>query len=104
MIKKLNTISPNGYNVASGGSSNVMYGEDNPRNTMKEETIKNIIKDLKDGKLSDRAIAKKFGCSDKIVSDINHGRTHRQDNESYPIRVKHGLQKLTLENVDEIID
>lgn len=104
LIEKLNTISPNGYNISSGGSNNVMYGEDHPRNTLTEETILNIISDLKDGKFSDRDIAKKYDTTDKIVADINHGYSHHQENEIYPIRIKKGLQKLTNIQVKEIVD
>ena len=32
VIKELDTLSPNGYNVAKGGNSNVMLGDDHPRN------------------------------------------------------------------------
>ena len=104
LINELNTISPNGYNVSSGGSNNIMYGENHPRNTLTEDTISNIISDLKNGNISDRDIAKKYNTTDKIVADINHGYSHRQENETYPIRIKKGLQKLTDIQVKEIID
>lgn len=79
-----------------------MYGEDNPRNITPNSIIPLIIQDLKENKLSDRQIAKKYNLTDKIIADINHGYSHRQENEKYPIRIKKGLQKLTLEQVNEI--
>jgi response regulator of citrate/malate metabolism len=79
-----------------------MYGEDNPRNITPNSVIPLIIQDLKENKLSDRQIAKKYNLTDKIIADINHGYSHRQENEKYPIRIKKGLQKLTLEQVNEI--
>ena len=103
LIKELNTLSPNGYNVATGGGNYVAFGENHPRNTISEDTVLNIINDLKNSKLSDRDIAKKYGCTDKVVADVNHGYSHRQDNEKYPIRKKSGLQKLTLEQAKEVM-
>ena len=102
LIQELNTLSPNGYNISEGGENNVMYGESNPRNIVKDKDIPLIIADLKENKLTDRAIAKKYNLTDKIIADINHGYTHKQINETYPIRIKHGSQKLTIEQVNEI--
>lgn len=104
MINELNTLTPNGYNISSGGNTNVMYGECHPRSTVTDETVLNIISDLKEGSLSDRDISNKYNTSDKIVADINHGYSHRQENEAYPIRRKIGLQKLTMQQVNEIVD
>lgn len=98
----MNTISPNGYNISEGGKNPVLYGEDHPRNKVKNIDIALIIQDLKENKLTDRAIAKKYNLTDKIIADINHGYTHKQENENYPIRVKRGSQKLTIEQVSEI--
>lgn len=104
LIKVYNSLVPNGYNICPGGESHAMYGEDNPRNTVKNSDVPLIIQDLKDNKMSDREIAKKYYLTDKIIADINHGYTHRLDGESYPIRVKKGKQKLTLKEVSEIKD
>ena len=104
LIKELNTLSPNGYNIATGGNCNIMVGENHPRNTVNDNTVAYIINDLSDGKLSDRDIARKHMTTDKVVADINHGYSHRQDNIQYPIRKRNGLQKLSLQQVEEIID
>lgn len=85
-IKFYNSICPNGYNIAKGGSNNVMFGEDHPRNTITNEKLKNIISELKENKLNDPGIAKKYNTTAKIVSDINKGITHRIENQIYPIR------------------
>lgn len=103
-IKELNTIAPNGYNISSGGNCNVMIGEEHPRNTLSDLTLLNIIKDLKESKMSDREIARKYNTTDKIVADVNHGYAHKKDNISYPIRRKIGLQKLSVAQADEIIE
>ena len=102
LIKEYNSITPNGYNISEGGDNCILYGEDNPRNITPNDVVPLIIQDLKENKLSDREIAKKYNLTDKIIADINHGYTHKQENEQYPIRIKKGLQKLTLEQVDEI--
>ena len=102
LIKKYNSLSPNGYNISEGGPNPVMYGEDHPRNTVKNSDVLLIIQDLKDNKLTDRAIAKKYNITDKVISDINHGYSHKMTNETYPIRIKRGSQKLTEKQADEI--
>jgi len=59
MIKKYNSLIPNGYNITEGGENCcVLRGEDNPRNTVPNNIISLIIQDLKNNKLTDRAIAK----------------------------------------------
>ena len=103
-IKKYNSISPNGYNLIDGGHSPIMIGEDHPRNTVSKNILFNIINDLKENKHSDRYIAKKYNVTDKIVADINHGYSHHIDSETYPLRIKKGLQKLTIKEVGKIKD
>lgn len=95
LIKQYNSISPNGYNVAEGGANAVLIGEDNGRNTIPSSAIPLIIADLQKSNLSDRKIALKYNTTDKIVSDINHGRTHRLKGTEYPVRVKKGRQQLS---------
>ena len=102
LIKQYNSLCPNGYNVIQGGPSPVFYGEDHPRNTISNENVLNIIKDLQENKITDREIAKKYNTTDKIVADINHGITHTQKDLQYPIRKKRGSQKLTEEQVQKI--
>lgn len=102
LIKKYNSLIPNGYNISEGGPNNVMYGEDHPRNLVKNTDIPLIIQDLKNNNMTDRAIAKKYGLTDKIIADINHGYSHRIPNIQYPIRIKKGRQKLTQEQANEI--
>jgi len=102
LIKKYNSKVPHGYNISSGGENYVMYGEDNPKNTLKEDIVNNIIKELKNNNLSDREIAKKYKTTDKIVADINHGITHRKEEITYPIRIKKGLQKIKIDQLNTI--
>lgn len=102
LIGYYNSITPNGYNVMTGGPSPVMVGENNPRNTITDNAVSLIIEDLKDNMLTDREIARKYGTTDKIIADINHGRTHRVDKEQYPIRIKKGRQKLSEQEANQI--
>ena len=102
LIKQYNSLVPNGYNVGKGGENYITYGKDNPRNKVKNEILPLIIQDLKQNQLSDREIAKKYNLTDKIIADINHGYTHKIENEQYPLRIKRGKQKLTLIQVNEI--
>jgi hypothetical protein len=50
------------------------------------DEIANIIKLLKENKISNIKIAKQFNCSPSLIDDINNGKKYRQENESYPIR------------------
>lgn len=102
LIKEYNSLSPNGYNLIDGGPSPIMYGEDHPRNKVKNNDVPLIIQDLKNNKLSDIEIAIKYNLTDKIIADINHGYTHKIEGESYPIRIKKGQQKLTETQAEEI--
>jgi len=95
LIKQYNSLSPNGYNILEGGPTPIMYGENHPRNRVKDNDLILIIQDLKANILSDREIAYKYNLTDKIIADINHGYSHKIEGETYPIRIKHGRQKLT---------
>ena len=90
LIAKYNSICPNGYNVSLGGPNPIMYGDSHPNSKVKDADIRNIIADLQENKMSDRDIAKKYGITDKIVADINHGYTHRIEGLFYPIRIRKG--------------
>ena len=102
LINYYNTLSPNGYNLTPGGPAPIFYGEDHPNNTLSNEQVDNIIKALQEDKLTDRKIAELYQTTDKIVADINHGRTHRKKELQYPLRIRHGSQKLKLPQVEEI--
>ena len=102
LIQYYNSLFPNGYNISKGGPSPIMIGEDNFKNKVPTAIIQLIINDLKQNKMSDREISKKYGLTDKIIADINHGYSHKIDWQTYPIRIKKGRQKLTEEEADGI--
>ena len=102
VILAYNSLVPNGYNILPGGAAPVLKGELHPRNTVSNETLHQVILALKENVLTDRQIAKKYGLTDKVVADINHGYSHKLENENYPIRIRKGRQKLTEEQAEEI--
>lgn len=86
-IKKLNSQAPNGYNILEGGEENpVMKGTSNPNSQIDENIASNIIKDLTYSNLSQRKIALKYGCTERIINSINAGGTWHNENIKYPIR------------------
>ena len=88
-IKYYNSISPNGYNVLSGGTQNpVLKGENHPRNTLTDEQIDLIIEALLYTNKSQREIAKEFNTTERILNSITKGESHRRENFEYPLRIK----------------
>lgn len=106
-IKTLNSLSPNGYNILEGGHSPIMYGEEHPRNTVSNEALDTIIQKLQESELTYGKIAEIVGVTEKVVSDINHGITHKRDNLNYPIRKnfqrKDRLQKTDVEEIKRLL-
>ncbi len=47
LINYFNSLVPCGYNIIEGGHSPIMIGECNPRNTISNENVLNVIKELK---------------------------------------------------------
>lgn len=88
-IQHYNSITPNGYNILDGTSNNpVLIGENNPRNTLSSKEIENIIEELLFTNKTQRAIAKDYNTTERIVNSITKGETHKQDNLTYPLRKK----------------
>ena len=80
-IKKENTISPFGYNIALDTSSThttfYHFGID---------IFENIVKDIKETNLTFKDIAQKYCLNVSTISRINAGKIHILENESYPLR------------------
>lgn len=106
LIQKYNSLIPNGYNILNGSSNNpVMFEENHPRNTLPTIIIDSIIEELKENKISDVELSKKYNTTTKIISDINHGITHKRENIDYPIRIRKGRTGgLSLEQRLQIIE
>ena len=94
-IKKFDTMAPNGYNLQSQGKANPGLN----KSKIPEETIKNIIQDLKDKKYIPN-IAEKYQLSRSYISDINNGRCLHQENEIYPLQ----QNRITEDEYWQIID
>lgn len=100
-IKKLNSISPNGYNILEGGTKNpIMYGENHPRNTLTDKTVNDIIEDLLFSNETQRSLAKKYNTTERIINSITSGACHKKEELNYPLRLKGcHFSKNTLEEI-----
>lgn len=85
-IKKLNTVSPNGYNLTEGGEEPPhKFGEEHHNSIYKQGIIDNIIDDLLSKKYTQSQIQKKYSVTQHLVTSINRGVTHRRKDINYPI-------------------
>lgn len=104
LIIEHNTLSPNGYNVASGGEEPPhKYGEDHHNSVISEEQVDIVIEKLKENELTEPQIGMLFNPPFKqcLIHNINFGVTHHRDNEVYPIR-KYCPYNLKPKEVEEI--
>lgn len=87
-IYKFNTIVPNGYNIKDcvEGQQNIYFYYD-------KETLKNIVSDIKENKMSFQLIGEKYDLSTRTIYFINNGDVHRQVNEKYPLRPVKDMKK-----------
>lgn len=101
-IKYYNSIVPYGYNLTEGGEQPpIWYGENHPRSVISNQDVFNIIQDLQNNKLTQIEIAKKYNQNTQLITSINNGITHKQENLKYPIR-KFSPYHLTKQDVTDI--
>ena len=101
-IKYYNSLVPNGYNLTEGGEEPpTFYGENHPLSIISNKDVLLIIEDLKKNELTQRQIAKKFNVNFQLITSINNGITHKQNNLKYPIR-QGSPYHLTIDQVEEI--
>lgn len=81
----------NGYNMTIGGMGIVHPVK------LSDLQVDEIITLLRDSEISQKEIALRFDVGQDTISEINHGKTRRRDNISYPIRVNWGKRKLNQE-------
>lgn len=86
-IKKYNTLVPNGYNVSEGGYCG------HPMGLSSVKDVSTIIDLLKNTNMTNLEIGLLYGVSDQTISDINNGRTWRNDSYAYPIRKRKIIKK-----------
>ena len=91
-----------GYNLTEGGEEPpTFYGENHPLSVISNEDVLKIIEDLKQNNLTQREIAKKYNQHFQLITAINNGITHKQNNIEYPIR-KWTPYHLNIDQVEEI--
>lgn len=73
---------------SSQKEDNVSYPIKNWYTKIDENNLVLIIEDLYEQKLTQKEIAQKYNISTAMVSGINTGRLHKQNNYKYPIRNK----------------
>lgn len=105
-IQQYNSISPNGYNLMSGGEDPPTYrGDQHPSTKISDEDVRKLKEDLKNTSLSLSKLGQKYGISKNQVLRINSGTSRAIVGEKYPIRENPNISgKLTEEDVDEIIE
>ena len=106
-IKKLNTKTPNGYNIQDGGDEPPRYiGVEHPSSVFSSiEEVELVKDDLRNTTMSLSEIAKKYGKSKRTILRVNQGLHYEKIGETYPIRKVPNINGvLTEQDVDEIIE
>ena len=102
-INKLNTIRPNGYNLAKGGDwyPNLSGTLHHGATITSESDLDEIYWYLNNTDLSLTQIGDIFNVRYGVISDINSGKCYRRDGYKYPIRQfvlsKKKLDRLTFD-------
>lgn len=101
-IKTLQCKVPYGYNLTDGGEEPpTFHGENHPNSVISNQTVINIIEDLKENKITQKEISIKYNTNIQLITSINMGKTHRIEGVQYPIR-KSSPYHLTEKEVKEI--
>lgn len=85
-IKKLDTLTPNGYNIAIGGQG-TGNGINSVNSLIKSEDVLNQIREkLKEDTMSMAKIAEMFNVTQAVITGINTGTYYFDSEIQYPIR------------------
>ena len=84
-INYYNSRVPNGYNVAIGGKG-AGCGTEHPSSIFDKDTLLKCISEISSTTKTFTNIAKKFNCSQEVISAINNGERYRDERFSYPLR------------------
>lgn len=85
-IKKYNSITPNGYNIAIGGQG-VGNGINSPIALIKDqELLDSIIDTILNTDKSLSEISRIFGISNNVIWEINNGTAYHNKNLKYPLK------------------
>lgn len=86
-IKYYNSLTPNGYNIATGGEEPPTYnGEKNPFCKTEARTAEQIKKELQDWNIPLKQIIAENHTTRNIVRHINNGESWYDKNLEYPLR------------------
>ena len=90
-IKKYNSNSEScGYNLTPGGDS-----KGPTLKKLTEEQLQEIFKLLKSSNLSQTEIAKRYGVTQQVISEINQGNEYFCEDKNYPIRSASQAMKIS---------
>lgn len=98
-IKKLNSLIPNGYNVAKGGQGTGAGIEAYGAKIKDEQILKDIVEDIITSNMTLITISKKYNISYGMVNEINQGHTYRNNNLHYPLRESNKFSKDKLNQI-----
>lgn len=85
-VSHFNSIAPNGYNIAPDGRG-VGDGFGHPSAIFKtQEELMKCIEEISSSKKTFSNIARKFGCTQEVISAINLGTRYKIDGMEYPLR------------------
>ena len=105
-INYYNSLTPDGYNILSGGENPpIFYGNNHPNTKLLEEQLKQLKEELRNTNISLSVLSKKYDISKKQILRINQGISRAEIGEEYPIRKNPNINgKLSEEQVEEIIE
>ena len=85
-INYYNSIVPNGYNVAIGGSGSGSGIYNSQASIKSQELLDAIIEEIVANEQSFAKIGKKYGVSQGVISEINLGNKYYNAELNYPLR------------------
>ena len=95
-IKKLNSVTPNGYNIAPGGKGTGQCINAPTSIFKSQEELLSCISEISSTSKTFTNIAMKYGCSPDVIIHINDGSRYHQDNLEYPLRATNYRYSLDL--------
>lgn len=99
-IQKYNSLVPNGYNVAIGGSSSGV-GINSPVAKIKDEdTLYELIDEVIQNEIPLTKLSKKYGISFAQLESLNKGLSYRVEGLNYPLRP---IKRHSKEKIDQLI-
>lgn len=85
-IREYHSLVPGGYNISVGGRGTGKDCESIFATFSSRELLLKCVSEISATNKSFTNIAKKYGCSQEVISAINHGKRYRIDGLQYPLR------------------